>query len=344
MARVTLVIGGTRNLGPDLVDALVRRGDLVAVLNRGLTPSAPRSDVERLTADRSDEGALATALQGRRFDLVVDTTLMNGADARALVRVLEGRIGRYVWWSTGQVYLVRTGPARPFRETDYDGPLMPPPPPSRADDLRNWRYGMDKRAAENVLLEAHAAHGFPAVSLRMPMINSERDHHGRIAGYAHRLAGGGPLLIADDTLPLRHVYGGDVVAATMRAAEPDVPAGGAWNIGQDETISLETMLHLVAAATAKVMGLADSPSPRVLRLPRATLERHGLLPACSPFSDRWMSALDNARGKAALGMTYRPPADYVARVVEAAIAIPPDRVPGLAQRPQELALAGELRR
>jgi nucleoside-diphosphate-sugar epimerase len=314
------------------------------VLNRGVTPAPPLPAVERLTADRSDEAALAAVLAGRRFDLVVDTTLYTGTEARILARVLDGRVGRYVWWSSGQVYLVRVGPVRPFRESDYEGPLMPPPPPTRADDLRNWRYGMDKRAAEFALFEAHAATGFPVVSLRMPMINSERDHHGRIAGYAHRLAGGGPLLIADDTQPLRHVYGGDVVAATLRASDPDLPTGEAWNIGQDETISLETMLHLVAAETARVMGLADSPSPRMLRLPRATLERHGLLPACSPFSDRWMSALDNARSKATLGMTYRAPAAYVPRVVEAAIAIPPDRVPGLAQRSRELALAGELRR
>src|SRR5437899_12107216 len=106
MSRTALVIGGTRNLGPDLVAALLARGDGVTVLNRGLTPDDLPREVERLPADRSDAGALAAALRGRAFDLAVDTTLYTGADARAVSRILAGQVGRYVFWSSGQVYLV----------------------------------------------------------------------------------------------------------------------------------------------------------------------------------------------------------------------------------------------
>lgn len=312
MSRTALVIGGTRNLGPDLVQALLARGDRVTALNRGLTPGALPDGVERLRADRSDAAALEAALGTRRFDLVVDTTLYHGTDARTITRILAGRAGRYVFWSTGQVYLVRTGLARPFRETDYDGPLMSEPPVSHRGDHHNWVYGVDKRAAENVLHEAHAARGFPYVALRMPMINSARDHYGRLAGYVHRLLDGGPILVPDDQdgLMLRHVFGGDVVAATLRAGEPAVPAGTCVNISQDETLTLEAMLALVAAA----LGVPGN----LVRRPRAELESHGLLPACSPWSGLWMSVLANERSKDVLGMRYTPVADYLPPLVEAA--------------------------
>lgn len=330
MPATALVIGGTRNLGPDLVAALLERGDTVTVINRGVTADTLPPRIERLRADRSDTAALDAALHGRSFDLVVDTTLYTGPDAEAVARLLEGRVDRYVFWSTGQVYLVRVGPQRPFREEDYDGPLMPEPPAGDESDHRNWVYGINKRAAEDALRAAHEARRYRFVALRMPMINSERDHYTRIAGYVHRLLDGGPILVPEDELPLRHVYGRDVVAATLRAAGDAVPAGTAINISQDETLTLEEMLGLLAEACGRPL--------RARRLPRRMLEQHRLLPGCSPFSDPWMSALENERSKQLLGLRYTPVREYVPKLVEAALALPAEQVLGYARRPEELGL------
>ncbi len=84
----------------------------------------------------------------------MDTTLYTGADAAAVARILDGRTGRYIFWSTGQVYLVRAGPRPPFRETDYDGATVAQPPAERASDRENWAYGVDKRDAEDALRKA----------------------------------------------------------------------------------------------------------------------------------------------------------------------------------------------
>ena len=117
----TLAIGGTRNLGPSLVDALLEAGHRVSLFNRGITPGVLPDSVERLTGDRSDAAQLGAALGRREFDLVVDTTLYTGTDAASVVRILKGRVGRYVFLSTGQVYLVRVGLERPYREEQYPG-------------------------------------------------------------------------------------------------------------------------------------------------------------------------------------------------------------------------------
>ena len=333
MPRSTLVIGGTRNLGPDLVAALIARGDQVTVLNRGVTPGDLPREVTRLRADRSDAAALGAALRGRSFDLVVDTTLYTGPDAEAIAGVLEGLALRYVFWSTGQVYLVRARLTAPYREGDYDGPVMAEPPPSSTIDHDNWRYGVDKRAAEDALRAAFRSRAFPYVSLRMPMINSPRDHYTRLAAYVHRLLDGGPILVPDDqdALRLRHVHGGDVVAATLRAGEPDVPAGTCLNISQDETLTLEEMLAPIGRQLRRAVAIA--------RLPRAELERRGLLPGCSPWSGRWMSQLANDRARQVLGLRFSPPVEYLPALVETARALPASRVVGYQQRPREADVA-----
>ena len=297
-----LIIGGTRNLGPDLVTALLERDWRVTVLNRGQTPGELPAQVERLRADRSDEQQLAGALGERSFDLAVDTTLYNGTDARIISRLLQGRVGRYVFWSTGQVYLVkavsgeRSAGSRAWREEDYDGPLMPEPEPGY--DRDQWRYGVEKRDAEDVLRAALERSGFPYVALRMPMINSRRDHYGRLAWYAERLRAGEPVPAPDGRGPLRHVYGDDVIDATLRSADAGVRAGTCLNISQDDTLTLEEMLGIIA-------GTLRVP----LRVDRSAAEG-------GPWSSTWMSVIDNTRSKEVLGMTYRAPQEYVPMLIK----------------------------
>ena len=44
-------------------------------------------------------------------------------------------------------------------------------------------------------------------------------------------------------------------------------------------------------------------------------EANGFLPDCSPFSERWMSELDNRRSKAELGIDYTPLRTTLERIV-----------------------------
>ena len=238
-----LIIGGTRNLGPSLVSALLRAEHQVSIFHRGITQTDLPSRSKRLYGDRSDERQLRSAVGNREFDLVVDTTLYNGADARRVLDIFSGRIGRYIFISTGQVYLVRTGLQRPFREADYPGPVMPAPLESNQTDYKNWIYGVEKRAAEDVLIRGWDDRNFPFTTLRLPMVNSERDHYDRLYGYWLRLRDGGPILLPEgNDLPLRHVYGEDVIQSILRLAKSKLGLGQAYNISQDETVSLEECL------------------------------------------------------------------------------------------------------
>jgi nucleoside-diphosphate-sugar epimerase len=313
---------------------LLQEGHEVAVFNRGQTRDDLPEEVERLRGDRTDPAQLKNVLGGREFDLVVDTTLYTGAEAEAAVELFAGRVGRYIFLSTGQVYLVRVGLLRPFKEEDYDGPVMPEPLKSDEGNHSNWLYGFGKREAEDVFARAWTRQQFPFTSLRLPMVNSERDHFDRIYGYFLRLKDGGPILVPEGTdLPVRHVYGDDVVQAITRLTASELGKGRAYNIAQDDTLTLEQFLELLAEAVHRTL--------KIIRVSREKLEQEGLLPECSPFSDQWMSSIENVRSKAELRMQYTPMSSYVKKLVNYYQAIPTKKIEGYVQREKELKLVQE---
>ena len=327
-----LIIGGTRNLGPSIVQALLHAGYEVSVFNRGQTPDDLPPQVRRLRGDRTVPAQLLAALGNDSFDLVVDTTMYTGTEASAAIAQFSGRVGRYIFLSTGQVYLVRKGVERPFREEQYEGPLMARPPKEHTYDLDNWLYGIEKREVEDAMALAWKNSKFPFTSLRLPMVNSERDHYDRLYGYFLRLNDGGPILVPEEPSPmLRHVYGDDVVQAIMRLAVNDMGRGEAYNIGQDETLSLDEFLRMLAEYMGRPLQLA--------RVPRMALNQAKLLPDCSPFSGLWMSALDNTRSKRDLGMKYTPLEVYLRKLLTLFASSPKRRIDGYMRRQEELEMA-----
>ena len=99
----TLVIGGTRYLGRAIVNKLAARGDEVTVANRGLTPSKLPDGVHRVTADLSETGSLAAAVQDRTFDAVVHMISYSSQSVQEAMSALSGKIGHYgaVWLDRG---------------------------------------------------------------------------------------------------------------------------------------------------------------------------------------------------------------------------------------------------
>ena len=325
-----LIIGGTRNLGHFMVYDLLERGHRVTVLNRGLTRDELPENVERLRADRTETPQLARALKGREFDVVIDNAMYKKAEAEAVVDLFKGHTGHYIALSSGQVYLVREGVERPFSEGQYAGRVMPAPKPNTYG-YEEWLYGMDKRGVEDALLEAHAQDGFPATTLRLPMVSSERDHFYRLYAYILRLQDGGPILApSTPNFRLRHIYAGDVVRAVTKIAENGLARGKAYNISQDETSTLDEYLAVLGG----IMGT----KPTVVRVKRDLLEANGFLPDSSPFSERWMSELDNRLSKNELGISYTPLPVYLEKIVRFYRDNPPPPPAGYRRRRAELAL------
>ncbi len=303
-----LIIGGTRNIGHFLAMRLIEMGHRLTILNRGISRDNLPENVSRLAADRTDINQMRRALSGRQFDVVVDTVIYEGYEAEAIINILDGQIGHYIFISSGQVYLVREGIEQPVKEADYNGPLIDQPE-ANTYDYEEWLYGSGKREAEDAFAQAYQTSGFPYTSLRLPMVNSERDYLNRLYGYLLRINDGGPILVPDTpTLPLRHVYVADVIEAIVCLIEQDAGQGKAYNIAQEEMLSLVDFLGIVGRQVNKI--------PNVVTVEREVLQTNGFLPDCSPFSDLWMSVLDNSLSKTELGMTYTPVEVYVENIVQ----------------------------
>lgn len=288
-----LLIGGTRFVGRGLAVALTDRGHRVVTFNRGESPDDLGDRVERLHGDRTDPSQLARAVAGREFDACVDTIAMRGGDTLGAIQVLDGRVGHYVHFSTGQVYLVRAGCPVPAREDDYDGPLKDAP--IAEWERAEWAYGMDKRECEDALEEAWAARRFPATRLRFPVMHGERDPKGRLHGLVLRLTDGGPLVSPLEPGPrLRHLHADDAVVAVVRVVEEGLGMGGAFNVAPEDLWSQRDLVQRVAEIV--------DVEPDVVRVPRDELVEAGIYPACAPFSNPWMSVLDGDRARDLLGI------------------------------------------
>jgi len=304
-----LVIGGTRNIGYQFVMRAVETGHKVTVLNRGVTPANLPDSVARLRADRTNRQQMKRALLARQFDTIVDFVMYNGEEARHMIDILRDHTDHYIFISTGQVYLVREGVERPFSEEHYSGRLLPAPK-DKTFAHAEWVYGMNKRLAEDAFRAAYSEFGFPYTSLRLPMVNSEYDHFKRFYNYFLRVKDGGPILVPETpNYPLRHVYGADVVTALLLLIEQDAGIGRAYNLSQEETISLEEFLDLLAETM-------ETSAPTLVNMKRSELEANGFLPDCSPFSERWMSELYNTLSKVELGREYTPLPEYVGNLVQ----------------------------
>lgn len=306
-----LILGGSRNLGHIAAVHFLEAGHSVSVLNRGVTPDELPPEIQRLRGTRGEE-SFANAVRGRRFDLVLDMTTYNSVDAGEAVETFRGSAGRYVFVSSGQVYLVRDAAARPFVEESFEGPVMSAPPMERKSDYDSWKYGVDKRDAEVAFNAAWESEKFPVTTLRLPMVASSSDHYGRIQGYFARLDDGSPILVPDERgLPIRHVYGLDVARVIELLTRTNVGLGRAYNVSQDRSLSLSEYFELLHSVT----GL----SPNVVRVPRADLDEMQLLPDCSSFSGTWMSELDSSRLKREIippEFRFADPADYLPDILE----------------------------
>jgi len=118
----TLVIGGTRYLGRAIVDKLAARGDEVTVANRGLTRGELPDGVHRVTADLSETGSLAAAVQDQTFDAAVHVIAYDAQRVQEAQAALSGKIGHYVQCGSTGVYAPLV-----YVPADEQHPTNPPP-------------------------------------------------------------------------------------------------------------------------------------------------------------------------------------------------------------------------
>jgi len=173
-----LVLGGTQFLGRHVVDAATERGHDVTLFNRGQTRPELFPEAERLRGDRDGD---LSALAGRTFDAVVDTS---GYVPRVVRQTLDalGEVGHYTFVSSVSAYADLAAPR------DEDSPLAQLT--EETEDYRSEAYGPLKALCEEIVRGV-----FPAAFIPRPgLIVGPWDPTGRFTYWPQRFDAGGQVL------------------------------------------------------------------------------------------------------------------------------------------------------
>ena len=276
-----LVIGGTRFVGYHIVRKLLDENVEVTLFNRGQTADDFGNRVQRIHGDRKDYKKFYETFRRSRFDVVIDVIGYDPEDVEIAIKTFKGRIGQYIFISTGQVYLVTRNTHWPAREEDYYQPLAECPPGEEA----GYEYGVKKRACEDLLEEAYKFQKFPSVRFRFPIIHGPRDYSLRLYSYIRRILDGNPLIIPEDgDVIVRHVYVGDVVRAIFRVLQVESTRGKVYNVASKEVMRLSEFIRLTARMLERDV--------EIVPIPEKVMLEHHVTRDVSPFSGKWVSYLD----------------------------------------------------
>ena len=233
-----LVLGGTRFFGIRMVQDLLKMGHEVAIGTRGLSKDPFGEQVKRIALDRSNGESLRQALQGKRFDLVIDKIAYCSNDIKRLLDFIDCQ--KYIYMSTTAVYAPKK---INLVEEDFD-PL--------AMDLvwcerKDFPYGQVKMQAEAAITQKYPGQKYIAV--RYPVVLGKDDYTKRLLFYAEHVARSIPMYI--DNLDAQMSFIRSDEAGAFMAFLADKNFCGAVNGASKGTVSLREIIEFLEKKTGK---------------------------------------------------------------------------------------------
>jgi len=261
-----LVTGGAGFIGSHLADALLARGDEVAIIDDMSTGRPGRVPGEALTHKVSvtEADLLAALVDDYRPGLIchlaaqIDVRVsvaQPALDAQAnvvgTVNVLEAARAtgaRVLFCSTGAVIYGRDAPI-PSREDVLPLPESP--------------YGVAKHCGEQYVQLYNRLHGTTHAVLRFANVYGPRQDPAGAAGVvaifcAQALAGERPTVYGDGRQTRDYVYVGDAVGAFLAAADSGRP--GTWNIGSGAEVSVLELIRVIANVAGHAIDPVFAPA------------------------------------------------------------------------------------
>ena len=287
-----LVLGGTGFIGPHLVQYAMDRGHKITLFNRGRTNTHLFPEAEKLVGDRNND---LTALEGRKWDAVIDNSGYTPQQVELSVSLLKDACDQYLFTSTRSVYHDFTSAVM-----DEDAPLGPRDIPESEWD----GYGPNKVLAERVVME-----GFGARTLitRPPIIVGPGDRTDRFTYWVDRIDDGGDILVqGEPTDPVQFVDVRDLSEFYVHLLENTTR--GIFNTeGPGFSLITAGLIHGIRAITSTPSSfhwvgwdflINEGETPQ------------GSLPFWQPPRGRYLNYghMDNSRAIAA-GLRFRPLAD-----------------------------------
>lgn len=261
--RTCLVTGGAGFIGSHLVDALLARGDAVAVID---DMSSGKAGYLSPAADLFEMGigddAVGDAMKAVCPDVVFHSAAQISVSVSAREPKLDAEtnilgtlnvLDAMVSAGASKMVFVSTGGAM------YGEPGTLPAPES-AGARPASPYGASKLAAENYLPIYKGLHGIDYSIIRPANVYGPRqDPHGEagvVAIFTRAMLAGAPIKIFGDGTDERdYVYVADIVDALVRASNS--PGTGPYNVGS----GVGTSVNEIESTLAELTGYSREPEP-----------------------------------------------------------------------------------
>ncbi|MDX1437007.1 MAG: NAD-dependent epimerase/dehydratase family protein [Anaerolineales bacterium] len=246
--RRSLVTGGAGFIGSAIVEALVRRGDRVRVLDNFSTGkrsnlAAAGDEIEIIDGDLRDPDAVRRALQDIEIvfheaafvsvpQSMVEPELCDEINVHGTVRILAAAqragVRRVILASSAAVY--GDSDALPLNEREALNPLSPYAVSKRVNELYAKLYGQ-VFGLETVCLRYFNVYG--------PRQSPESDYAAAIPIFLRKMiARETPSIYGDGRQGRDFVFIQDVVGANLKAAESPAAAGQVFNVCSGKEVQI----------------------------------------------------------------------------------------------------------
>jgi len=254
-----LVTGGCGFIGSHIVDAFVKRGWEVGILdnlstgtelnlNSGRRVRFHKGDVRDIEAVRkamdgykavSHQAALVSVARSVE-DPIVSNAVNVGGTLNVLTAARDSGVERLVYASSSSVY--GETETLPKIETMQTSPASP--------------YAVSKLAAENYCRTFASVYGLRTVSLRYFNVYGPRQREGPYSGVIPAfvgsvLAGKPPVINGDGSRTRDFTYVQDAVQANVLCIEKNVKPGEVFNVGSASRTSILELARIVARLGGK---------------------------------------------------------------------------------------------
>lgn len=237
-----LMIGGTRFLGRAMVEEAVSQGHTVTLFNRGQSNRDLFPDLEHLHGDRDRD---LSALQGRQWDIAIDTCGYIPRHVRMTAELLADAVEHYTFISSISVY------SRFSAGMDEYGPLGLLDDPT-VEQITGETYGPLKVLCEQA---AEAAMPGRVLHMRAGLIVGRYDPTDRFSYWPLRVARGGDFVApGGPQYPVQFIDVRDISAFTLALAATH--STGVYNVTGPERVMT---LGEVITTSQQITGARATP-------------------------------------------------------------------------------------
>ena len=236
-----LFIGGTGIISTACTRLAVERGIELTLLTRGKRSADLPAGVKTLTADIDDAAATLRAIEGDRFDAVVDWIAFTPEQIERDLNLFRGRTRQYVFISSASVY---QRPVSHYLITEGT-PLANP----------YWQYSRDKIACEDRLMSAYRGEGFPVTIVRPSLTYGDTQIALAVNSWARsytvvdRMRRGKKVIVPGDGTSLWVItHNTDFAKGLVGLLGLEQAIGHAFHITSDEVMCWEQFYRITGAA------------------------------------------------------------------------------------------------